>query len=59
MAYCDYQHCKLCDTKAFYDADIDWDYQNTDPDNGVVTLCKNCLKTHKIVVVAREEGTHE
>lgn len=55
MAYCDYMHCKVCGAKAFYDAEIDWDYQNTDIDkNGVVTLCKECLKTHEIIVRASE-----
>jgi hypothetical protein len=27
MAYVDYWHCAVCDGKAFYDADISWEYQ--------------------------------
>ena len=40
MAYADYQHCINCDTKAFYDGDIDWDYQRA---KQVASLCKNCF----------------
>jgi hypothetical protein len=59
MAYCDYQHCDVCDCKTFYDARIDWD----DYDVGEIsTLCRDCAKTHKLIVAPRDsdesEGDH-
>jgi hypothetical protein len=48
MAYCDYMHCAICDCKVHYDASVDYD----DYKRGCkpVVLCKDCMKTHKIVV---------
>ena len=57
MAYADYFHCRVCDGKVFYDANIDWDYQHVGREDGevasVVALCDDCFKTHEIVVQPR------
>lgn len=47
MAYADYTHCDVCDTKAFYDAEIDWDEVNT---GAKAVLCRRCAKTHTIEI---------
>lgn len=53
MAYCDYRHCDVCDAKAFYDANLNYD------DNGKLervgamkVLCDDCAKTHEVVIKA-------
>lgn len=51
MAYCDYKHCSVCDCKAFYDANIDWEYQDT---GELKVLCKECAKTHELRIVNKE-----
>lgn len=60
MAYADYIHCPLCDAKAFYDASIDWGMQHVANDGycplSVVALCKECFKTHEIIVQPRKES---
>ncbi len=48
MAYCDYTHCDLCDCKAFYDAEIDWEYASV---GSMKVLCKNCAKTHELKIL--------
>jgi hypothetical protein len=59
MAYGDYQHCAKCDAKSFYDANVNWEAQNVQNDgyapepDGVMSLCKDCYKTHMLVVVER------
>ena len=51
MAYADYTHCDVCDRKAFYDANINWESQYT---GQVGALCLDCSKTHELKVVPRE-----
>lgn len=51
MAYCDYLHCALCDTKAIYDGEINYDYTDA---GDIVILCKTCIKTAEIVVRDRK-----
>ena len=41
MAYCDYIHCAICDTKAVYDSDVDYEYSNA---ADMLTLCVDCFK---------------
>jgi hypothetical protein len=53
MAYADYTHCGLCDTKVFYDASVDYEWNTGD----WTALCINCAKTHKIMI--RNNGTGE
>ena len=50
MAYADYMHCAVCDTKVHYDAEVDYEYHECLP----VVLCDDCLKTHEIIVRKRE-----
>ena len=60
MAFADYHLCHNCGRKAFYDANIrDPHYIATyDPSVkcepiGIVVLCGDCNKTHKIVIQPR------
>ena len=58
MAYGDYMHCSVCDVKAFYDANIDWECQYIARGDfgeplSVTVLCDDCFKTHEIVVQPR------
>lgn len=58
MAAADYMHCAICDGKAFYDAEIDWEHQHVAHDDAgypisVTALCDECFKTHEIVVRPR------
>jgi hypothetical protein len=48
MAYCDYMHCAVCDCKVHYDGSVDYD----DYERGCepVVLCKDCMKTHEIII---------
>lgn len=50
MARGDYYGCAVCDGKAFYDANIDWEYQAV---GGVLALCTDCIKTHGLEVSRR------
>ena len=56
MAYADYTHCAVCDAKAFYDANVDWECQNS---GEVQALCLACFKTHEVKVVPREHPLAE
>jgi len=53
MAYCDYLHCVVCDTKTLYDAEVN--YEAATGENGrlfdIATICKECAKTNSIQVV--------
>jgi hypothetical protein len=48
MAYADYTHCDVCDAKAFYDANVDWDESNT---GHKAVLCKKCSLTHTVTIL--------
>lgn len=54
MAYVDYYHCDLCDAKAFYDADVDYDGTGVGVGHMMV-ICKDCAKTHEVVVLEKEK----
>lgn len=56
MAYADYTHCAVCDAKAFYDANVDWESQNS---GEVAALCLACSKTHEVKVLPREKPLAE
>jgi hypothetical protein len=34
MAYADYRHCDICDAKTFYDANLDYDWEEY-PETGL------------------------
>ena len=57
MSYGDYQHCKVCDGRTFYDSDVCWEnarvaFKDGNPAS-VVSLCEECFVTHEIVVRKR------
>ena len=47
MAYADYLHCAVCDTKAIYDAYVD--YENARASQ-IAVLCPKCAVHHRLVV---------
>lgn len=61
MAMCDYYLCDLCGQKCFYDAaiaeyDDDNNYLLSGSKVDIAAICESCAKTHKCVVVKKEEG---
>jgi hypothetical protein len=58
MAYADYRHCDVCDSKAFYDSNLNYDLEEY-PDNGLFNLgdwkvlCRVCVKTHELKIVEK------
>lgn len=62
MAGADYYHCDLCGCKAFYDANLNYDYENCDPETyapklervgAMKVLCDDCAKTHDVIIQAK------
>lgn len=53
MAYVDFQHCAVCDRKTFYDANINWDWQNV---GQVLSLCRECAKKFEVQLKNKETG---
>lgn len=57
MAYADYTHCAVCDAKAFYDANLNWDteggVQRLDYCGALAALCDDCAKEWELVRVKR------
>lgn len=53
MAYCDYLHCDVCDTKCLYDADVDYRNGNA---RAIGVLCEDCAEKHEIVVRRKDTG---
>jgi len=53
MAYADYLHCAVCDRKAIYDADLDYD-SASNPEYGglydIAAICHKCAETHSIKI---------
>jgi len=68
MAYADYRLCDLCEEKAFYDANLNYESgREVEPGRYVrdtfyaidrlgdwKVLCRDCAKTHKCVIVPVE-----
>ena len=66
MAMADYKQCDVCEGKAFYDANITdprycatWDPSEDWEPIGLAVLCSECNKTHKAVILPREDKTDE
>lgn len=61
MALADYRLCDVCESKCFYDANLDYDMREY-PDTGFAYLgewkviCRECALTHQVVIVERAEG---
>jgi hypothetical protein len=61
MAYADYYHCDVCDAKAFYDANLNYDMGDLDSEGNpkldyvgsMKVLCDKCSETHEIVINER------
>lgn len=51
MAYCDYQHCVVCDCTAFYDAEVD--YKNAQVMQ-VASICKTCTDRGYSISVCKD-----
>jgi hypothetical protein len=61
MAMCDYYLCDVCGQKCFYDAGIaEYDENERYLLSGlavdIAAICESCAKTHKCIVVKREEA---
>ena len=62
MAAADYRLCDVCNCKTFYDATLNYDYDDVLPSGWMpvdylgdwAVICGNCAKTHKCIVVNKE-----
>jgi hypothetical protein len=61
MALADYRLCDVCGAKAFYDADLQYDFDER-PDTGLynvgawAVLCRECTQTHRIIISDKASG---
>ncbi len=65
MAASDYYSCDVCGGKAFYDANLGYDFDNEKPCvsygcgmklgyvGDMAVICDNCAKTHEVKVIPR------
>lgn len=57
MAYAGYTHCAVCDSKAFYDANLNWehvgDLLTLDYCGAMAALCDECAEKWELVLVPR------
>lgn len=62
MAAADYRLCDVCAGKVFYDANLNYDYDRESGEYKLdylgdwAVICDDCAKTHKCVVVKREDA---
>ncbi len=60
MAYADYTHCAVCDSKAFYDASLNWDFDRAGlhdlNGNSVGIGLDNCAQNAAICTECFEKG---
>lgn len=67
MAMADYRLCDVCERKAFYDANLNYDFGKRMADGSPkldylgawAVLCENCAKTHEVRIVPRDTSTPE
>jgi len=61
MALADYYLCDVCESKCFYDANLNWEM---DDETGVmyldhmgemVAICKNCARDYEVVIRKRND----
>jgi hypothetical protein len=59
MAMADYRLCDRCGNKAFYDSNLNYDFDNCDPVTGepkldrvgdMAVLCDACAKTYEVII---------
>lgn len=62
MAMSDYRLCDACGGKAFYDAELDYDMGNLNPEtfepklqmvSSMAVVCDKCEETHVAVVIEK------
>lgn len=62
MALSDYYLCDVCESKTFYDANLDYEYdektkRNKLPRVGVIcVLCEECAEKFNIVIVKKTQA---
>lgn len=61
MAYADYRLCDICDAKTFYDANLNYERDDTAPDGLKLyglgdwsVICEKCAETHKTTIVRKD-----
>lgn len=52
MAYADYYLCDICDGKAFYDANVDWEISEG---IDIKVLCPKCAEDYEVVIQQKED----
>jgi hypothetical protein len=61
MAAADYRHCDVCGCKAFYDANLNYDFEENEL-TGLANvgswkvICIECAKTHDTCVMSKERS---
>jgi hypothetical protein len=61
MAMCDYYLCDVCQQKCFYDANLNYEWNEETKRNDLdymgdmAAICKGCAKTHEVKVVPRSD----
>lgn len=68
MALADYYLCDVCGGKCFYDANLNYDYDNRDPVThmpkldyvgDMAAICNKCAETHEIIVREKDAATNQ
>ena len=68
MAMADYYLCDVCGGKAFYDANLNYDFDNRDPATGwpkldyvasIAVVCDDCADKFEAVVIPKKETAHD
>lgn len=65
MALADYRLCDVCGQKVFYDADLNYDYPNTNAKGDIkldylgdwAVICEECAKDHECVIRRKSDLT--
>lgn len=60
MAASDYRLCDICDSKCYYDSNVEYDFTEY-PDTGLwntgdwAVICRECSKTYQVIIQKRED----
>lgn len=61
MASADYRSCDVCGCKTFYDANLNYDFNDYNKNTGLhrtgdwKVICEECAKTHEVVIVKKKD----